>query len=117
MKLSRFNQFIAESAGSLPAEVRLAKLGLGPGLRVLEWSSKVKGEEPALLAVVMLEYNAWPEKTEDDEIIIRHFDVRASRGFVEKRVMQDARRWGFDWVHDQELGEWKKVKPIENEQI
>ncbi len=109
MKLNKFNQFITESAGSAPAEVRLATLGLGPGLRVLEWSAKVRGEDRALLQVVMLEFDAWPEKTEDDQTIIRHFDANAPREFIEKKVMADALDWGFEWVHDLERDTWKKV--------
>ena len=112
MKLSKFSQFITESSGNLPPEVKLAKLGLSKldGIKVIEWKAEVRGEEAALLTVHIHERYFWPNESALDDWTFKYFDVRASHGFVEKKVTEYARAYGFDWVHDLDLDVWKKVQ-------
>ena len=110
MKTKRFSEFVLEGDSSgLPNEVKLAKMGLSPGIKVFEWWTEVKAEDSALLTVFFIERYAWPESSEDDVMVETRFDVRSSRGFIEKRMMRFAEDHDMDWVHDMELDTWKRV--------
>lgn len=110
MKLNKFNQFVSESQSSLPPEVKLAKLGLSDEIKVIEWKAKVRGEESALLTVHMHERYFWPNQSDLDEWTFKYFDVQAPHGFVEKKITDYAKAYGFDWIHDLDLDTWKKVQ-------
>ena len=109
MKLNTFNQFISESSGSLPPEVKLAKLGLGNGVNVLEWWTDKDSESTTILKVYFIERYNWPESSEDDIMAEVNFDIKSSLGLVEKRMMYFAKQGDLDWIHDMERDTWKKV--------
>ena len=109
MKALNFQRFVLENSESMPPEVKLAKLGLSPGIKVLEWWTEVKAEDSALLNVFFIESYAWPESSEDDVLVETRFDVRSSRDFIEKRTMRFAVDPDLGWVHDMEQDTWKKV--------
>ena len=109
MKLSKFSQFITESSGNLPPEVKLAKLGLSPGIRVFEWWTELKAEDPAFLTIFFIERYAWPESSEDDVIVETHFSMERSRDYIEERLMRFAQDHDMDWIHDMERDTWKRV--------
>jgi hypothetical protein len=110
MKLSKFNQFVFESSNDLPPAVKLAKLGLADGLRVLEWWTEVEADASALLTVYWRESYNWPEGSDDDMLVETQFTINSSLGFIEKRLMRFAKSSGLDWVHDMDRDTWKKVK-------
>ena len=109
MKLNKFNQFVLESQSSLPPTVNLAKLGLSPGIPVLEWWTESEDDASALLTVYWREFHNWPEGSDDDMLVETRFDINSSLGFIEKRLMRFAKSSDLDWIHDMERDTWKKV--------
>lgn len=109
MKTLDFKNFLLESADDLPPTVKLAKLGLSPGISVIEWSADVDPNSPDSIKIVWSERYAWPEKSADDDRVQQHADVRVSRGGIERKMSRWAKQNGFDWVHDMERDTWKKV--------
>ena len=110
MTVLPFDKFLFESGSdNLPAEVRLAKLGLGPGLNVLEWWTDKESESSSILTVFFIGHYAWPESSDDDFVAEVNFDIQSSLGFVEKRMMSFAKQSDLDWIHDMERDTWKRV--------
>ena len=109
MKALNFEQFVFENTESLPPEAKLAKMGLSPGINVLEWWTDKDSESTAILTVYFIERYSWPESSEDDLFAETNFAIQSSLGFVEKRMMSFAKQGDLDWVHDMERDTWKKV--------
>jgi hypothetical protein len=109
MKALNFERFVFEQSVDLPPEVKLAKMGLSPGIRVFEWWTEAKAEDPAFLTIFFIERYAWPESSEDDVIVETHFSMERSRDYIEERLMRFAQDHDMDWIHDMELDTWKKV--------
>jgi hypothetical protein len=110
MKALNFEQFVFENLEALPPEAKLAKMGLSPGINVLEWWTDKDSESTSILKVYFNERYNWPDSSEDDLMAEVNFDIQSSLGFVEKRMMRFAKQGDLDWVHDMERDTWKKVK-------
>jgi hypothetical protein len=109
MKALNFERFVFENNESLPPEAKLAKIGLSPGINVLEWWTDKDSASTSMLKVYFNERYNWPDSSEDDLMVEVHFDIQSSLCFVEKRMMRFAKQGDLDWVHDMERDTWKKV--------
>ena len=124
----KYVQLFEEHSANEPNAIKLARLGLTTGLRVLSWHIADSREYPVwnspggnpIKEIRYLFYPDWPKSHDDYEDLIGHSDYEtlingydpANESDVEivrQMIRRTASYWVVDWIYDSTSKAWEEA--------